>query len=167
MGFFDELKDEITDALHPGGAEAADAVAAWSAPVAPGAAPGAPGARIVHSSVTINGAPATPADLAPFETISNMDLNGDGVIGDPGATAPASGDGGAPAPGAPHVVAVNGADAAHLIHQFAGAAGAAGAASASVDPVGQLERLAALHASGALSDAEFDAAKRAVLGDAG
>ena len=159
MGFFDELRDEITDAFHPA-ADAPDAVAAWNEPVAPGT-------PIVHSSVTINGAPATAADLAPFETMANMDLNGDGVIGDP-ATGTAT-PGGAPASAtpassAPRVVAVSGADAARLIEQFAGAAGAA-SASAPADPVAQLERLAALHSSGALSDAEFDAAKRAVLGE--
>ena len=35
------------------------------------------------------------------------------------------------------------------------------------DVVGRLERLAQLHASGALDDAQFEAAKRSVLGEEG
>lgn len=35
----------------------------------------------VHTSVTINGQPASAQDLSVFEAMSGMDLNGDGVVG--------------------------------------------------------------------------------------
>lgn len=43
-------------------------------------AAGTPGVT-VQRSVTINGRPAQPGELAPFETLAGMDLDGDGVIG--------------------------------------------------------------------------------------
>jgi hypothetical protein len=74
--------------------------------------------------VTIDGHEASPDEIARFEALTGMDLNGDGVIGV--------------------------------------ASGAPGAAPD--DRVAQLERLAALHTSGALTDAEFATERRRVLG---
>jgi hypothetical protein len=45
------------------------------------------------------------------------------------------------------------------------AASAAPAPSSSGDPIGEIERLAGLHASGALTDEEFAAAKKTVIGE--
>ena len=73
-----------------------------------------------NTSVTVNGKAATPADIAQFEALTGMDLDGDGAVA--GRTA-------APA----------------------------------ADRISELERLAALHAQGALTDSEFAAAKRNVL----
>lgn len=42
------------------------------------------GTKVVSSSVTINGQQATPEQIAAFETIAGMDLDGDGVVGTPG-----------------------------------------------------------------------------------
>jgi hypothetical protein len=70
------------------------------APSAPGALPAAgspaqhgmtlpaavaipPGARVVSSSVTINGNAASAEQIAAVESMTGMDLNGDGVIGTP------------------------------------------------------------------------------------
>jgi Short C-terminal domain len=48
----------------------------------------------------------------------------------------------------------------------AGPAASAGPApSAAGDPIGEIERLAALHTSGALTDEEFAAAKKSVIGE--
>ena len=71
------------------------------------------------SSVTINGQPASPEEIARFEALTGMDLNGDGITGSAAAT--------------------------------------------SDDRVAALERLAALHASGALTADEFAAEKRRLL----
>ncbi len=58
-------------------------------------------------------------------------------------------------------------DRKHPERSFSGRAASGGPTSAAApegDVAGQLERLRALHAEGALSDEEFDAAKRRVLG---
>ena len=67
-------------------------------------------------------------------------------------------------------------DQAARVEQVLGALGVSGTASVGVvrtpeavtgqqDPVSQLERLAALHQSGALTDAEFEQQKRRILGE--
>jgi hypothetical protein len=50
------------------------------------------------------------------------------------------------------------------VGMMAAAAAAPAAADAAPDPVAQIERLAALHASGALTDAEFAEQKQRILG---
>jgi hypothetical protein len=58
-----------------------------------------------------------------------------------------------------------GQDAAYVEQQAAAAQqGAEGAAGGMVDQTSEIERLAQLHASGALSDQEFTAAKAKILG---
>lgn len=124
---------------------------------------GGEGAFRTNTTVTVNGAPASAADIAAFEAMTGMDLDGDGVIGTgPGGEA-------AQAP-TRKVVTVSGDRMADLLGKFAapgGAAvsGAAGPGSAGPDDtVTRLERLAALRDSGALTTAEFEAAKRKILG---
>lgn len=53
-----------------------------------GAPTGQTGSPNVITSVTINGQPASPDDLAPFEEMTGMDLNGDGVVGRPAQADP-------------------------------------------------------------------------------
>jgi len=85
----------------------------------------------------------TPADLPPdkrarLEQMLGVDLDGDGVVGpNPAATTPP------PTPSGPA--------ADHTTDEGA-------------DRIGQLERLARLHADGALTDEEFAAEKARVLG---
>lgn len=43
------------------------------------------GSFVTISSVTINGQPASPEDIARYEAMTGMDLNGDGIIGVPGS----------------------------------------------------------------------------------
>lgn len=107
------------------------------------------------TSVTVNGAPATPADIAAFEAMTGMDLDGDGVVG--GSGAPSTHQ-------APTrtVTAISGDALAQVLGKLAGS-GAAPAAEE--DTVSRLERAAALYESGALTHAEFEAAKRRILGD--
>lgn len=86
----------------------------------PSQANGQMGSVFRSTTVTVNGKPATPGDIAQFEALTGMDLDGNGAVAGQSAT-PAG------------------------------------------DPISELERLAALHAQGALTDSEFAAAKRNVL----
>ena len=64
-----------------GGEVGPDAAAALSAAFGGVTIP--PGARVVSTSTTINGQPAGPDQIAAIESLTGMDLNGDGVIGKP------------------------------------------------------------------------------------
>jgi len=44
-----------------------------------------PGAKLYSSVVSVNGHEATPEEIATYEAITGMDLNGDGVVGQPPA----------------------------------------------------------------------------------
>lgn len=50
-----------------------------------GGLPIPPGAQVISSSVTINGQTASPEQIAAMESLTGMDLNGDGVVGPPPA----------------------------------------------------------------------------------
>lgn len=95
--------------------------------------------------VMVNGRPATPEEVQQYEAMTGLDLDGDGRLAD-GAAAPPGG----------------------LQAMVAGAmaqqAGSAGDGSVSDGRIAALERLAALKASGALSEAEFEAEKARLLG---
>lgn len=113
-----------------------------------------PGGRVVHSRVIINGREATAEDLATYERLTGLDLNGDGVVAGSGVPSPP------------------GATGTNSTHGAAGAGGAGGVVStggaggSDRDAVSQLERLAALRDSGAITESEFQIAKRQVLGGA-
>ena len=110
--------------------------------------------RFVTTNVTINGQPADAEDLAPFEATTGMDLDGDGLIaGNPAGT---------PNEGGPKAVPLSGDAAKTLLSQFLGAGASQDGLPS--DPVSQLERLTELHTSGAITDTEFEAAKKKVLG---
>lgn len=131
-----------------------------------------PGTTVYRTtSVSVNGQPASAEQIAQFETMTGMDLDGDGVVG-------AAGSAGAASPsGTPNAVqVVSGDEAQRLLGTFLGATDqplgtatgtvtgtAPGAPPDDASRVGALERLAALHASGALTDAEFNAEKRRIL----
>lgn len=84
----------------------------------PASDPSAPSGHVVRStSITLHGHAATADEIARFETLTGLDLNGDGLAGRPPD-----------------------------------------------DRLAALERLAALHTSGALTDEEFAAEKRRILG---
>lgn len=67
----------------PGGATvitgdaAAEMIRTFIGDAASGATPGVH----VQRSVTVNGRPAEPGELAAFETLTGMDLDGDGIVG--------------------------------------------------------------------------------------
>lgn len=42
-----------------------------------------PGARVISSSTTINGQPASPDQVHAVESLIGMDLDGDGIVGPP------------------------------------------------------------------------------------
>jgi hypothetical protein len=100
-------------------------------------------------SITVNGKPATPADVHEFEQITGIDLDGDGRVA-----------GGSP-----------GAAPQDRLQRLLGEAmaradqGAAdqGAADPSADRIALLERLAALRASGAITAAEYESEKSRIL----
>jgi hypothetical protein len=107
-----------------------------------------------------------------FELLSwNTAPEGDGTAGAQGLPEAISGAGLAPVSGSELS-----SDQAARVEQVLGALGVSGTASVGVvrtpeavtgqqDPVSQLERLAALHQSGALTDAEFEQQKRRILGE--
>jgi len=71
----------LAERMNSGGSEPMPDPAAGAPGVgAPGVPlpPGTP--RIVSSSVTINGRPATPDEIAAYEALTGMDLDGDGNI---------------------------------------------------------------------------------------
>lgn len=71
----------VPSGLQVGGEIGPDAAAALSAAFGGVTIP--PGARVVSTSTTINGQPAGPDQIAAIESLTGMDLNGDGVIGKP------------------------------------------------------------------------------------
>lgn len=102
---------------------------------------------VVHRSITIDGRPADAAQIQDVERMTGMDLDGDGTIA--GSAAP---------PGAPSL--------SSLVQDALSAAGAPAsgpAPGAGGDRLARLERLAALHASGALTDEEFAREKARLL----
>ena len=117
-------------------------------PPPPGAPP--PPGQSSAAMVMINGRPATPEELKQYEAMTGMDLDGDGTI---------TGGGAAPGGGLQGMIA--GAMAAAQ-GMPAGSPGPDHPGKAD-DRVAALERLAALKASGALTDAEFEIEKRRIL----
>jgi hypothetical protein len=95
--------------------------------------------------VMVDGRPATPAEIQQYESMTGMDLDGDGRIA-----------GGAAAP--------SGGLEAMIAGAMAGHGGPVDQPGTADDRVAALERLAALRATGALSDAEFEAEKARILG---
>ena len=136
---FKILWNEIPDWDVGVAAQAQQLAAAMNQPVAPAPEGQPPAGQGGTPMVMINGRPATPEELKQYEVMTGMDLDGDGRIAG-GAAAPAGG----------------------LQGMIAGALAQRG--QSADDRVGALERLAALKASGALTDAEFQAEKARILG---
>lgn len=117
------LWDEIPTARERGAAAAAAMASTLTGDAdgsepSPASDPSAPSGHVVRStSITLHGHAATADEIARFETLTGLDLNGDGLAGRPPD-----------------------------------------------DRLAALERLAALHTSGALTDEEFAAEKRRILG---
>ena len=101
--------------------------------------------------VMINGRPATPEELKQYEVMTGMDLDGDGRIAG-GAAAPGGGLQG-------HDRERDGRDAARQPPEGA----PADRPSTADDRVAALERLAALKASGVITEAEFETEKARIL----
>ena len=145
---FKILWDEIPDWTTTAAAQAAQLAAAMNQQPPPTTGeppyPGQPGSPMVM----INGRPATPEELKQYEVMTGMDLDGDGTIA-----------GGAAAPGGGLQGMIAGAMAAQ--HGQPGAP--ADRPSAADDRVAAIERLVALKASGALTEAEFAAEKARIL----
>jgi hypothetical protein len=147
---FDAVPDDATVAR-----QAAEQQAAMLRGETPGGGPGFVAGLGGSVGADVQFVGGTPADLPPdkrarLEQFLGVDLDGDGVVGpNPAASAPPAAPGSA-APGS----AAPGPDAAE----------AGGPTDEGADRIGQLERLARLHADGALTDEEFAAEKRRVLG---
>lgn len=107
-----------------------------------------PTTQVSSSMVMINGRPATPEELKQYEAMTGMDLDGDGRIA-----------GGAAAPGGGLQGMIAGAMAAAQQGMPAGP-DQPGKAD---DRVAALERLAALKASGTITEAEFQTEKARIL----
>ncbi len=133
------LWDEIVPWDERGAAQAQQLAAAMNQQPVPPPEGQPPAGQAGGPTVMINGRPATPEELKQYEVMTGMDLDGDGWIAG-GAAAPAGG----------------------LQAMIAGAMGQQG--SPVDDRVAALERLAALKASGALTEAEFAAEKARILG---
>jgi Short C-terminal domain len=123
-------------------------------PPEPGAPP-QPG-QVHPSMIMINGRQATPEELKQYEVMTGMDLDGDGKIA-----------GGAAAPGGGLQGMIQGAMAAAQqgfpgMQQAAPPAGTDEPSKAD-DRVAAIERLAALKASGAITEAEFETEKARIL----
>lgn len=99
------------------------------------------------SMVMINGRPATPEELQKYEAMTGMDLDGDGKIAG-GQDAPAGG--------------IQGMIAGAMAAAQQGVSGTDTPGKAD-DRVAALERLAALKASGAITEAEFQTEKARIL----
>jgi hypothetical protein len=138
---FKILWDEVQSWEVEAAARAQQMAQMMNQPQAPGSV-GVPGAVAGQPVVMVNGRPATPAELQQYESMTGMDLDGDGRIAG-GAAAPPGG----------------------LQAMIAGAVASQPGDQPGVadDRVAALERLAALKASGALTDAEFDAEKARIL----
>lgn len=145
---FKILWDEVQSWEVEAAARAQQMAQMMNQPGAAGAAGpvGLPGAVAGQPVVMVDGRPATPEELQQYEGMTGMDLDGDGRIAG-GAAAPPGG--------------IQAMVAGALAGQAAGTPGdQPGTAD---DRVAALERLAALKASGALTDAEFEAEKARIL----
>lgn len=128
---FKILWDEVTPWSEVAGAQAAQLAASLNQDPVPGSgqAPGGP-------TVLVNGRQATPEEVAQFEAMTGMDLDGDGrIAGQPGQPGQSRQSG----PAAPP--------------------------PAGDDRIAALERLVALREAGALTDDEFADEKARILGD--
>jgi chromate transport protein ChrA len=147
---FKILWDEIPDWDVGAAAQAQQLASAMNQQPAPPPEGHSPTWQAGTPMVMINGRPATPEELKQYEAMTGMDLDGDGRIA-----------GGAAAPGGGLQGLIAGAMAAAQPGQRAGPADQPGAAD---DRVSAIERLVALKASGALTEAEFEAEKARILG---
>ena len=137
---FKILWDEIPDWDVGAAAQAQQLAAAMNQQPPPDRPEGQqpPPGRVSSSTVMINGRPATPEELQQYEAMTGLDLDGDGRIAG-GAAAPSGG--------------LQGLIAGALADQ-------PGRAD---DRVAALERLAALKASGTITEAEFQTEKARIL----
>jgi hypothetical protein len=104
-----------------------------------------------------DGADQVREAMAQFERFG-IHLDADSALGlTPTAVVPGAAAEATPSPAAAAGATPPAADAP--------VAPAAPAASSPGDPIGEIERLAGLHASGALTDEEFAAAKKTVIGE--
>jgi hypothetical protein len=144
------LWDEVDSWEVDAAARAAQLAQMMNQPQQPGAVgpPMVPGAVAGQPVVMVDGRPATPGELQQYETMTGMDLDGDGRIAG-GAAAPPGG-----------IAAMVAGAMAGQVAQPATPGDQPGAAD---DRVAALERLAALKASGALTEAEFEAEKARIL----
>ena len=146
---FKILWDEIQSWEIQGAAQAEQLAAAMNQqppPVPPEGQP--PTGQGSSAMVMINGRPATPEELKQYEALTGMDLDGDGKIA-----------GGAPAQGG----GLQGMIAGAMAAAQQGMPPGPDQPGKADDRVAALERLAALKASGALTDAEFETEKQRIL----
>ncbi|HWM75640.1 MAG TPA: SHOCT domain-containing protein [Nocardioides sp.] len=145
---FKILWDEIQSWEVQGAAQAEQLAAAMNQqpPVSPEGQP--PLGQGSSAMVMINGRPATPEELRQYEVMTGMDLDGDGKIA-----------GGAPAQGG----GLQGMIAGAMAAAQQGTPPGPDRPGKVDDRVAALERLAALKASGALTDAEFETEKQRIL----
>ena len=101
--------------------------------------------------VMINGRPASPEELKQYEAMTGMDLDGDGRI---------AGGGAAPGGGLVGGLIANAMGGMQPPPPEGAAAGSPGAVD---DRVAALERLAALKASGVITETEFETEKARIL----
>jgi hypothetical protein len=147
---FKILWDEIQSWEVQGAAQAEQLAAALNQqqppPVSPEGQP--PAGQGSSAMVMINGRPATPEELKQYEVMTGMDLDGDGKIA-----------GGAPAQGG----GLQGMIAGAMAAAQQGMPPGPDQPGKADDRVAALERLAALKASGALTDTEFETEKQRIL----
>ncbi len=145
---FKILWDEIQSWEVQGAAQAEQLAAAMNQqpPVSPEGQP--PTGQGGSAMVMINGRPATPEELKQYEVMTGMDLDGDGKIA-----------GGAAAPGG----GLQGMIAGAMAAAQQGMPPGPDQPGKADDRVAALERLAALKASGTLTDAEFETEKQRIL----
>jgi hypothetical protein len=146
---FKILWDEIQSWEVQGAAQAEQLAAAMNQqppPVPPEGQP--PTGQGGSAMVMINGRPATPEELKQYEVMTGMDLDGDGKIA-----------GGAAAPGG----GLQGMIAGAMAAAQQGMPPGPDQPGKADDRVAALERLAALKASGTLTDAEFETEKQRIL----
>jgi hypothetical protein len=145
---FKILWDEIQAWDVYGATQAQQLAQAMNQQPPPGTPP--PPGQTGSAMVMINGRPATPEELKQYEAMTGMDLDGDGTI---------TGGGAAPGGGLHGMIA--GAMAAAQGMPL-GVPGTDQPGKAD-DRVAALERLVALKATGALTDAEFEVEKQRIL----
>jgi hypothetical protein len=157
---FKILWDEIQAWDVTGAAQAQQIAQAMNQqqPMPPVSQPGQPASGQPGTpTVMVNGRAGTPEELKQFETMTGMDLDGDGKIAG-GAAAPAGGIQG--------MIAGAMAAAQQGMPNLSGIPGMPGATdqpSKADDRVAAVERLAALKASGAITEAEFQTEKARIL----